>query len=89
MCRDILGLPCSTMRLDFQRSGILNSFYQVNITMQDPHLSSLTSFQDLRPDDSVVQNDDDSSRYPGSTVGLSPTQLNSTRLSGSGAGPLS
>ena len=30
----------------------------------------------------------DSGRNPGSTAGLSTTQLNSTRSSGSGAGPL-
>ena len=50
-------------------------------------LSSCTSStsQHVRPDDPVIENGHDSSRSPGSTIGLSTTQLNSTRLSGSGA----
>ena len=47
-----------------------------------------SSFQDVRPDGPVVQNGHDSSRNSCHTLRLSPTQLNSTRLSGSVAGPL-
>ena len=47
-----------------------------------------SSSQDVRSDDPVVGKSYDSSRNPGHTLQLNPTQLNSTRLSGSVAGAL-
>ena len=47
-----------------------------------------SSSQDVRPDDPVVENAHDSRSSLCHTQGLTRTQLNSTRLSASVAGPL-
>ena len=54
----------------------------VSTTGYELRLSSRTSSasQHVQPDDPVVENGHDSSRSPGSTIGLSTTQLNSTQL---------
>ena len=73
ICCDHFGLPYPIMRLDFQRSGCT-----LNCEHCKYNQDSSSTSQDIRPDNSVVYNSHGSSRNPGSTAGLSSTQLNST-----------
>ena len=89
----LIHYPILTPKLPYLDPLLFSSLYSFLHHVKyvpELQLSSCTSStsQDLRPDHSVIEKSHDSSRNAGSTVRLRSTQLNSTRLSCSGAGPL-